>query len=140
MAAIHGSFDNRGAPTVTISISPAEGVASAKQFVAVIDTGFEGFVRMPSDQAEMLGLTPTTAAEIENADGTVDVVALAPARVTLGGDSREGLVHLQHAVDEILVGLDFLRSFRKMLVVSVAESQILLVDDLSDIAGPPQIA
>jgi clan AA aspartic protease len=134
MVAIHGSFDNRGAPTVTISISPAEGVASTKQFTAVIDTGFDGFVRMPSDQAETLGLTPNTASEMENADGTVDVVALASARVTVGGDSREGLIHLQHAVDEVLVGLDFLRAFRKVLVLSVAENRVLLLDNLSDIA------
>lgn len=113
MAAINGSFDNRGAPTVAISISAPEGVASTKQFTAVIDTGFDGFVKC---------------------GWTVDVVALASARVTVGDDSREGLIHLQHAVDEVLVGLDFLRSFRKVLVLSVAESRVLLLDNLSDIA------
>jgi hypothetical protein len=37
-----------------------------------------------------------------------------------------------------LVGVEFLRLFRKRLVVSIADDMVLLVDSLADIFGPPE--
>ena len=61
--------------------------------------------------------------------------ALAPAKLVLGDEVREGLVHVTSG--EALIGIDFLRAFRKTFVLSVTSDTVLLVDasPLREIAG-----
>jgi clan AA aspartic protease len=129
MAAIRGSFAD-GAPVVDITLQSASGSAPG---TAIVDTGFDGFSSIPTSIAASLDLQAGAAAEVEYADGNVDTVALAPARIVLGAEAREGLIHLQPHTEETLVGLDFLRAFQKVLVLSVAAERVLLVDDPAEI-------
>lgn len=124
MAPIRGSFAD-GAPVVTITVRSA---SHAVPRSAVIDTGFDGFSAIPASLASMLGLRPDIAVEVEYADGHVGNVALASAHVVLAGEAREALIHVHPHSHETLVGLDFLRAFGKVLVLSVSHETVTLVD------------
>jgi len=67
-------------------------------------------------------------------DGRIESIPLAWGRVTLAGEVQEGFVHIQHGSDEVIVGVEFLRLFRKTLVVSIADGAVLLIDTLADIS------
>jgi clan AA aspartic protease len=129
MAAIRGSFAD-SAPVVSVIVST--GPASVP-ITAVVDTGFDGFAAVPVALVESLGLRPGAIANVEYADGSIGTVALASAQNVLGHETREGLVHVQPTSGEALIGIDLLRSFRKIFVLSVAAGAVLLVDEASEI-------
>ena len=131
MASIRGSVDNDHTPLVSITVASTSGPST---FVdAVIDTGFTGFVQLPALLAQELGLTPRTATETRYPDGRIDTTPLAWGRITLGPAVREGFVHIQRGSDEAIVGVEFLRLFRTILVLSVADGTVLLIDSLADL-------
>ena len=133
MATPRGSLDSSHSPVVRIAVS-----ASSRQseFVnALIDTGFTGFVQLPERRARELGLTPQATSETQYADGRIDTIPLSWARVILGLDAQEGFVHIQRGSDEAIVGVELLRIFRKILVLSIAEDMVLLVDTLADLSS-----
>ena len=131
MASIRGSLDSDHTPVVLIAVAPTFGLST---FVdAVIDTGFTGFVQIPASLARQIGLTPLTATETQYPDGRIDTVPMAWGRIALGADTWEGFVHIQRGSDEAIVGIEFLRLFRKTLILSVVERTVLLVDSLADL-------
>jgi predicted aspartyl protease len=132
MATLRGSLDSASSPVVTVAVSAPSGLS--RFFDAVIDTGFTGFVQLPEPRARELGLTPRTASETQYPDGRIDTIPLAWGKATLGSETQEGFVHIQRGSDEAIVGVDFLRLFRKTLVLSIAEETVLLVDSLADLA------
>lgn len=135
MPRIDGSFKT-GSPVVRLFISPRPG-SPQRPFDAVIDTGFDGAVRIPNDWAPEIGLKSTdTVTEQEMADGRVVPVALASGCVTLGDATRELLIHLQPGATEVLVGIDFLRAFRRILIVDVSNGIVALLDDVSEVRKP----
>ena len=101
---------------------------------AVIDTGFTGFVQIPALLAQRLSLRPRTAAAVEYPDGRIEHVPLAWGTATLQHTDREGFTHIQQGADEVIVGIEFLRLFRKILILSVADGTVLLIDSYADIA------
>jgi predicted aspartyl protease len=133
MARIRGSLDSTYCPVIPIAVSASSGPST---FVdAVIDTGFTGFVQLPARAARELSLTPRATSETRYADGRVDAIPLAWGRVTLGSAIQEGFLHIQRGSDEAIVGVEFLRLFRKTLVVSIADEIVLLVDSLADLSA-----
>ena len=130
MATIRGSLDSTRCPVVPIGVSAPP--APSRPFEAVIDTGFTGFVQLPEPRAQELGLAPRTTSETQYADGRIDTVPLAWGKVALGTEVQEGLVHLQHGSDEVIVGVEFLRLFRKTLVLSIADGTVVLVDSIAE--------
>lgn len=115
MAQTRGSLVDT-APVVSIAVTA--GPASAR-LTAVVDTGFDGFAAIPTAIIELLRLLPSDVADVEYADGSVGTLALAPARLVLGDEVREGLVHVTSG--EALLGIDFLRAFRKTFVLYEAD-------------------
>jgi clan AA aspartic protease len=116
MATLHGSLDSSHSPLVTIAVSAPSGPS---HFVdALIDTGFTGFVQLPERRAWELGLTLRAVSEAQYADGRTGTIPLAWAKVTLGLDIQEGFVHIQSGSDEVIVGVELLRIFRKVFVLS----------------------
>lgn len=133
MARIRGSLDRARCPVLTIAVSAPSGPST---FVdAVIDTGFTGFVQLPARAARELGLTARAASETQYADGRIDAIPLAWGRVTLRPAIQEGFIHIQRASDETIVGVEFLRLFRKTLVLAIADEIVLLVDSLADLSA-----
>jgi clan AA aspartic protease len=131
MATLYGSLDNSRSAFITIAVSAPSG---ASHFVdALIDTGFTGFVQLPERHARALGLTLGAVSEVEYADGRTGTIPLAWARVGLGRDSREELIHVQRGSDEVIVGMELLRIFQKILVVSIVHRLVLLTDTLEDL-------
>jgi len=133
MAQIRGSLDSAHCPVVAIAVSASSGPST---FVdAVIDTGFTGFVQLPARAARNLGLTSRAISQTQYADGRIDAIPLAWGRVTLRTAAQEGFIHIQRDSDETIVGVQFLRLFRKTLVVSITDEIVLLVDSLADISA-----
>jgi clan AA aspartic protease len=134
MASIRGLLDSDRTPVVTIAVASASGLST---FVdAVIDTGFTGMLQVPTPIAQELGLAPRTASEVQYPDGRIDTIPLAWGRISLGSEARDGFVHIQRGSDEALVGIEFLRLFRKTLILSVADGTVLLIDSLADLTPP----
>jgi len=131
MATLHGSLDSSRSPLVTIAVSAPSGPS---HFVdALVDTGFTGFVQLPERRAQELGLAPQAVSEAQYADGRTGTIPLAWAKVTLGPEVREGFAHIQSGSDEVIVGVELLRVFQKIFVLSITESLVLLVDALADL-------
>lgn len=130
MAATSGSLDPHGCPHITIWISPEGGETLAKECQALIDTGFTGFAQLPMRDAEALGLVSNAEMEVMYADGTTAPVPVVWASVRLAGQVRQGFIFLEERSAEVLVGVHFLREFRKTLIVSVSRNEVLLTDDL----------
>ncbi len=131
MASIRGSLDNDHTTVVTIAVASTSGPST---FVdAVIDTGFTGFVQVPVLLAQGVGLTPRTVTETQYPDGRIDTIPLAWGRISLGSEAREGFVHMQRGSDEVIIGVEFLRLFRKILVLSATDGTLLLIDSLADV-------
>jgi predicted aspartyl protease len=89
MPTLRGSLDSSHCPIIAIAVS------------ALIDKGFTGFVQLPVRRARELGLAPRAASEIQYADGRIDTILLSWARVALGVEAQEGLVHLQRGSNEV---------------------------------------
>jgi clan AA aspartic protease len=130
MAAIRGSFAD-DAPVVQITLQSASG---SLPLTGIIDTGFDGFAAIPASIAASVELQTDMVAEVEYADGTIGSVELAPARIVLDAEAREGLIHVQPGTEEALVGREFLRAFGKILVVSVSSRTVVLIDRLAELA------
>jgi predicted aspartyl protease len=83
MSALTGSFDKIGNPIVTISV---RGVFTGgkKEFEAVIDTGFTGFLQMPLFEAFPLGLVLAGTTSVTLADGSASPRLMAIGTVTIG--------------------------------------------------------
>jgi len=90
-------------------------------------------VQLPEQRARELGLTLRAVSEAQYADGRTGSIPLAWAKVTLGLDIQEGFVHIQSGSDEVIVGVELLRIFRKVFVLSIADSLVLLADTLADL-------
>ena len=88
---------------------------------------------MPERRAQELGLAPQAVSEAQYADGRTGTIPLAWAKVTLGPEVREGFAHIQSGSDEVIVGVELLRVFQKIFVLSITESLVLLVDALADL-------
>ena len=133
MPTIQGSLATSGEALVNISVAGPSRARRAKQFPAVIDTGFTGAIQMPLEAAEALGIQPFGTTEQEYSDGRVSAVPLALGRVKLGAKTKYMLIHIHEEGHDVLVGLEFLREFRKALVVAIHENRVLLVDSIASI-------
>jgi clan AA aspartic protease len=122
-----GFFDSSGSPTIKIGISGAIQQQPA-EFDALIDTGFAGFISMPMFAAFPLGLILVGITKIVLADGSTGDRLTAHGTVWLGAENRLGVIILETNSDEVLLGMEFLRTFRKRLIVSPNQG-VILEDD-----------
>ncbi len=111
-----GSIVN-GHPYIEILVSP-DGKKSAKQ-TALADTGFSGFISIPTESAKLMGLRAHATALYTLANGkTSDPVPLAHGYACLEGDVFvQGLFSIsEHA--STVAGMDFLVRCGKVLVIA----------------------
>jgi predicted aspartyl protease len=120
---IPGFFDSDGSPAIRITI---EGDLGSREYTAVIDTGFTGFVALPLAEMIPLGLRTEGAASVMLGNGAVIDNLLAPGRVTIGTQTETGTIVLDETSNDILVGLAFLRKFDLALIVT--DSVVVLYD------------
>ena len=126
MSAVIGFFDKIGNPSVKISV---RGVFTdgKKEFEAIIDTGFTGFLQMPLVKAFPLGLVLAGTTSVTLADGSSSPRLMAIGIVTIGTIEESALIILDVGSDAILIGMSLLRKFKKKLVVS--STDVLLEDE-----------
>ena len=84
----------------------------------IIDTGFTGFVQLPLAVAIELALPLEGTTSVMLADGSTAAKLTAQAQATLLGESEVGIAIIEFHSPEILIGMDFLRRFRRGLIVS----------------------
>jgi|SRR5208283_1932626 len=106
-----GFLDNTGSPRLKISLS---GVLSQEpqEFEVIIDTGFTGFVSMPLFQAFPLGLPLFGTTGVILADGTQAFKLTALGTTHLGEENNLGVIILEPTSSDVLIGMDFLRTFK----------------------------
>lgn len=135
MAKWTGSFASSGSPVVKITISGL--IGPGREFDAIFDTGFTGFLSMPLVDAFPLGLLLYGTMNLVLADGSTSFRLTAFGKVTVEGDSQSGIIVLEPSSGEVLAGMELLRKFGKALTVSPTTNTVSFVDS-SPPATPPQ--
>jgi len=120
-----GFFDKSGSPAIKVKLG---GVFSeGQEFDAILDSGFTGFVSMPLISAFPLGLPLYGTTTVELADGTKASKLTAQVEASVGGESEVGVVILEPSSRDVLLGMAFLRIFKRALFVST--DVVLLIDE-----------
>jgi predicted aspartyl protease len=89
--------------------------------LALVDTGFSGFLSLPSSMAELAGLkTGTETTRYTLADGTVsDPVPIAIGFACLKGDDyMEGTVCIREKIQLASVGVEFIARSKNTMALS----------------------
>ena len=130
MARWTGFFNSSGSPALKISLCGAAKQVS-KEFEAIVDTGFTGFLAMSMVEAFPLGLILTGSSKTILADGSATNDLRALGTVVVGNEERVGTILLSAAAGAILVGMEFLTAFEKTLFVCTASgsSVVVLMDN-----------
>ena len=120
-----GFFPKNGSPAIRIKISGPLG--DGLEFDAVIDTGFTGFLSIPLVKAFPLGLPLYGTTAITFADGSSQTRLTGAAKIILGGEYNIGTAILEWNSTDLLIGMGFLRLFKRALFVS--KYAVTLVDE-----------
>ncbi len=126
-----GRFDSRHSPRLNFSlVSLRDGRENT--FDGIIDTGFTGFIQIPIVPAVTLGIVrdPITVGTVSLANGTTQQVWLKQIPVTVEGETVSGLCHIPQTQNcPVLIGIDFLRRFERILVVSSKQGILLIKEN-----------
>ena len=128
MAYKTGYLDDHGHPHIKIRVW---GLSEqfGQEFQAMIDTGFTGFLMLPLVQALPLGLTLFGTTTYTLADGSQSPKLLAHGSIDHEGEVTSGLIVLEaNASSGPLVGMEFLRSSKKLLVLG--RNAVMLLDEM----------
>ncbi len=143
MPTLTGYLDSNGHPILSVRVAGPNRTL-ALHVEAMIDTGFSGFLMLPAEETRPWGLVARGTSDFSLADGTVVTYRLAKGTVTVLPPSNavghgaaakpehtpwespavEGRIVL--GGEEALLGVDFIRSLDRWLVVG---KLVLLVDD-----------
>jgi len=126
-----GRLEDKKATLLITVKSPIE-VDLEKEFSATVDSGYDGFVSLPLQDALSLGSILFGAKFVNYADGAVGLRLTCWGVVTVGSESRFGVISLEPTAQEVLLGLEFLRSFRKTLIIRPGAQEVLLVDEMEE--------
>jgi predicted aspartyl protease len=147
MPTLTGYLDSNGHPILSVRVTGPNRSLSIDveaMIEAMIDTGFSGFLMLPTDATRPLGLVARGASDSSLADGTVVTYPLAKATVTVlaprGAVKAETVPPTQMPWEQVattkgrvvlggeeaLLGVDFIRKLNRWLVVG---KSVLLVDD-----------
>jgi clan AA aspartic protease len=104
-----------GSPILRISIMGPK--SKIEEFDAIVDTGFDGFVSIPQLAADRLGLLPVYPETVVFADNKEHVRWVALATVIMDPERQKGSVFLEPFSDEVLLGMEFIRKFDRMMLL-----------------------
>jgi clan AA aspartic protease len=110
-------LDN-GRPSTTITLVGPEG---EKTIPAIIDTGFDGFLSLPSKELEEVGLpgSVTVTGTAVLADNRSISVRLCLCTVRFDGEEQVGMCIIASPHGDAFLGMNFLAAFHRKLVVDV---------------------
>lgn len=108
----------------------------AQEFEAMLDTGFSGYLMLPLVSALPLALTLFGTTTYTLADGTTSPKLLAHGSIDHDGEVTSGLIVLEaNASSGPLLGMEFLRSSNKMLLLGKRGVYLMDEDDLPSTVG-----
>lgn len=121
------SLDDLNRPTVEVTVIGPKG---EKAVTAVIDTGFSGFLSVPSDVLQTIGLPqkgqhPITGRAVLADNQKVDL-QLCLGAVRIDQETMVDAFVIAPEKAEVLLGMGFLLAFRKTLVVDVIDMRVEL--------------
>ena len=121
---VQSYFDNSGHPKIKAIVSGSWGQAEIE---ALIDTGFDGEITLPSVIGVRLGLELTGIEDFELADGSIGEGFVFSGQVTLGERSQKVDIALAD-IDEALIGTRLLSNYQLTIdfvnrTVEIKESQ-----------------
>jgi len=103
--------------------------ATALEFDAIIDTGFSGAVSIPITKALPLGLMLFSTASFTLADGRKENTFLCKGSARLEEQEKEVVFSLTEG-NEILLGTEFLATFKAKLILDYTQSRFSLTSHL----------
>ncbi len=114
----NASLDKNSRPTTTITVVGPKG---EKSLTAIIDTGFDGFLSLPSDVLHNLGLpgSLTVTGTAVLADNRSIPVRLCLTTVRLDREEQVGMCIIAPPGGEAFIGMSFLLAFHKKLILDV---------------------
>jgi clan AA aspartic protease len=112
-----------------ISVAVKNG-SSLKSFDAVIDTGFTGFLSLPTDIIIELGLEWSYRDRATLGDGSETVFDVYNAEIVWNGQLRS--IEIDAAETEPLLGMALLRGYR--LQVDTIEGGLVTIETLSNLS------
>jgi len=115
-------FDPDGRPTVEIEVSNPLGWQRTVK--ALIDTGFDGFLSLPILEAFPIGLLLRGTMPVTLADGSIKQTLYCLGGIRFDGDYEVGVVLIEDEGTP-LVGMSFLRQFKRELVVDPVSSRVV---------------
>lgn len=122
-----GSLDKTGSPTLEISIFGVN-PDFAQKFDAVIDTGFSGFISMPILKAFPLGLILHGTTTVVLADGSTRPKLTAIGTAIKENEEQTAVIILDESSNDVLIGMDFLKKFQKVLMLHPHKPFVVLED------------
>jgi len=122
----NASLDKNSRPITTIIVVGPKG---EKTLTAIIDTGFDGFLSVPSTELQEVGLpgdiTITGTAVL--ADNRAISVQLCLATIRLDREEQVGMCIISSPIGDAFVGMNFLLAFHKKLIVDATNGYADLV-------------
>ena len=125
-----GHYDQEGNACVYIHICGTKHEYPGVRYEGIIDTGFTGFIQLPLSYAIGLSLPLEGMQTVELANDSTLVMLTALADVTLADRTETGVTLLSQTSNTILLGMDFLRRFDRVLMISKKVGVVLLDEPL----------
>lgn len=143
-----GYINNSGSPAIKIWVFGAY-IQLMAEFEAVIDTGLHGISLDASCKGVPFGTATGWHHSVALADGKTHSKFIATCNASITGDTKDpaawnaGIVILEPVSSDTLLGMEFLRTFRKTLAVYANARQVGLIDDtdvdeLQKVFGQPK--
>ena len=121
-----GHYDQDGNACVHLHICGTKHEHPRVRYEAVIDTGFTGFIQLPLSYAIALSLPLEGVQKVALANYSTLMMLTALADVTLANRTETGVILLSQSSNTILLGMDFLGRFDRILMVSKKVGVVLL--------------
>lgn len=122
-----GHFDADGNACLKFHLCGVAHVEPGLEFSGIIDTGFTGFIQLPIQHAFSLKLPLDGTMTLILADGSSNVCLTALGRTTFDGETVVGVISLEPQSQDILIGMDFLRKFKKSVII--AKNSVVLMEE-----------
>lgn len=120
-------FPQGSSPIIKVKLCGILNKKDPVEMDAIVDTGFTGFIAMPMLQAFPLGLVLWGFGQSILADGSKEQTLLVFGYIDFGEKRYSGTFSLSQGGD-ILLGMEFLRTTKKILNVDAANNTVSLFD------------
>lgn len=125
-------LDKTSRPVTTITVAGPKG---DKNLTAIVDTGFDGFLSVPSNDLHEIGLPDSTVitSTAVLADSRAIPVRLCLATIRMDGEEQVGMSIIAPPKGEAFVGTGFLLAFHRKLILDITNNyaELAMSDYLS---------